>query len=286
MKVSAIIPTYNRDCFLEGAVNSVLDQTQKVAELLIVDDGSDDTTFNLVHSIMKKSEIPVRYIYQNRKGPSAARNLGIHHAEYELVAFLDSDDRWQKSKIKKQVTMMEKFPEYKISHTDEKWLRRGKHLNKKKIHKVHEGDIFEHCLAICAVGMSTVMIRKSIFEKYGVFDENMLCCEDYDFWLRISWGEHFLLVDEPLTVKHGGREDQVSYIHRVGMDKLRIGSIERLLPVLEKHGEKEKLIKAMQECSKKCAIYGKGCLKHKKKNEGESFIRKHEKYSELLKKFK
>ncbi len=161
---------------------------------------------------------------------------------------------------------------FNICHTNEKWLRRGKHLNKKKIHIPQGGNIFLRCLPLCCVGMSTVIVRKSVFEQHGYFDESMQCCEDYDFWLRVSSKEDFFLVDQPLTVKNGGREDQVSSIYAVGMDKFRIYALEKLLNDPEVVTADNYLLAVKNEYERKCRIYGNGCLKHGKHKEGEKFL--------------
>ncbi len=113
---------------------------------------------------------------------------------------------------------------------------------------------------MCMVGMSTVMVRKELFDRYGMFDESLPCCEDYDFWLRVSVREKFLLLDRPLTLKDGGRRDQLSTIHRLGMDQYRIRSIAGLLDRTPLDAWQYEL--ALAELERKCGIYGNGCIKH------------------------
>ncbi len=268
--ISVIIPTYNRASLLLRALNSVKRQTLSCEEIIVVDDGSEDSTRECVLSFIEKCEIPVRYLYQNNQGPAAARNIGIRKARYPYLAFLDSDDHWKRKKLAIQYKLFTDNPDALVAHTQESWLRRGQHLNQKKIHKPRNGDIFQHCLQLCAVGMSTIMVKKKLFEKVGMFDEKLRCCEDYDLWLRISSRCPFFLAETPLTIKEGGREDQVSYQYRVGMDRLRIGSILSLLhnEVLSM-GQKKS---ALEELHRKCFIYGKGCVKHDRKHEGRSYL--------------
>ncbi len=268
--ISVIIPTYNRASFLARALHSVRRQTLACNEILVVDDGSTDETEQIVIGFSKECSIPVRYICQDNKGPASARNVGIERARFPFLAFLDSDDHWQKKKLQLQFDALTAHPEILISHTQERWYRRGIHLNQKKIHQPGNGDIFKHCLQICAVGMSTVMVKKEFFDEIGVFDEKFRCCEDYDLWLRGSCRYPFLLVETPLTIKEGGRNDQVSYEFRVGMDKLRIWSIANLLrrgTLSRKH-----TLYAIEELQRKCHVYGKGCIKHGRNSEGEVYI--------------
>ncbi len=268
--VSVIIPTFDREVLIERAIMSVICQRSFEGEILIVDDGSTDATRALVSKIKRNHRGIIRYLYSENRGPAAARNRGLAAAKYNLIAFLDSDDHWRKGKLQNQIECMIENPEYLICHTAEKWLRRGEHLNQKKKHQPRHGDIFSHCLQLCGVGMSTVMVKRDLFEQIGYFDETLPCCEDYDFWLRASSRYPFLLLAEPLTVKEGGREDQVSYQYRVGMDKFRIDAIVNLLSDAALTKTQRDL--ALVELRKKCTVYGKGCMKHGKVEEGRKYL--------------
>ncbi len=264
--VSVIIPTYNRQRLLALAIDSVLDQTFNNFELLVIDDGSNDGTKELVASYGSR----IRYVAQENLGVAAARNTGIRAATHDLLAFLDSDDRFTPEKLALQAKAMTCQPEYLVSHTDETWFRHGRILNQKNRHARAGGDIFGRCLELCAVGMSTAMVRRRFFETVGYFDESLPCCEDYDLWLRASVKHPFLLVPGSYTIKDGGRDDQLSLIHRVGMDRYRIGSILKIVRSGELNPEQEKL--ARQELHRKCTIYGQGCLKHGRREEGEHYL--------------
>jgi len=265
--VSVIIPTYNREQFLPAAIQSVLNQSWLPAEVIIVDDGSTDATRQNVTLLAEDSPVFIRYMYQENKGVAAARNLGIVNAANEHIAFLDSDDIWCSNKLQKQYDLMLKNPQYHISHTREKWFRCGEYLNQKKKHLPRHGYIYEHCLQLCAVGMSTVMVEKKLFSEVGFFDETYLCCEDYELWLRVSAGNLFLLVDEPMTTKQGGREDQLSFHYRIGMDRFRIRALEKLLA--EVRLTRDQRENARKELMKKLTIYGNGCLRHGRIGEGQ-----------------
>lgn len=268
--VSVVIPTYNREQYLPEAIQSVLNQSWHPAEIIIVDDGSTDATRECVTSLAEDSPVFMRFMYQENKGAAAARNLGIANAACRYIAFLDSDDLWYPNKLQKQYSLMLQNPQYSISHTREKWLRRGEYLNQKKKHLPRHGDIYAHCVQLCAVGMSTVMVKKDVFSEVGLLDERYLCCEDYELWLRISARYQFLLVDEPMTVKQGGREDQLSFHYRVGMDRFRIRALEKLLA--EVCLTREQRHRAQKELMKKLTIYGNGCLRHGRNEEGQSCL--------------
>ena len=264
--VSIIIPTYNRASFLKKAIDSVLSQTYDTLELIVVDDGSDDGTEDLVAAYGSE----VVSLRQENRGPSAARNAGIRAARSDLIAFLDSDDWFDKRKLAIQVAAMQNNPSFLISHTEEIWYRCGAFLNQKKKHRKSGGDIFARCLELCAVGMSTVMVRRTLFDTVGLFDETLPCCEDYDLWLRASVKHPFLFVDTPLTSKQGGRPDQLSAIYRVGMDRFRIRAIRNILASGMLCREQTQLAEA--ELVKKCTLYGKGCLRHNRPDEGEKYL--------------
>ena len=264
--VSIIIPTYNRGYCLQKAIDSVLSQTYQNFELIVVDDGSEDNTDELVQNYGSD----IVYIKQRNKGPAAARNRGLQAARYDFLAFLDSDDWFAENKLEEQLGAMHEKPACLISHTQEIWYRNGLILNQKTRHKKNTGDIFCQSLELCAVGMSTVMLHRKIFERYGLFDEEYPCCEDYEFWLRVSAEQKFLLVDQPLTLKDGGRDDQVSSLYRVGMDKYRIQAIMKILTSGALTEEQKRAAQA--ELQRKCMIYGSGCIKHGKVKEGRYYL--------------
>ncbi len=265
-----VIPTFNRALLLKRAIESVFSQTVQCSELIIIDDGSTDNTLELLRHLSSTSKIAFHIYCQKNKGPAAARNLAVSRAESPYIAFLDSDDHWHINKLEKQYQELAKNNQYRISHTREKWLRKGQLLNQRKIHRPRHGYIFDHCLQLCAVGASTVMIKKEIFNQVGLFDESLRCCEDYDLWLRISCQYNFLLIDEALTVKEGGRKDQVSFQYRLGMDEMRIYSLRKLLD-----GDLlncQQYLIALNEFIKKSKIFGNGCLKHGKMEAGHSCL--------------
>lgn len=270
-RISVIIPTYNREELLPRALRSAISQSATPAEVLVVDDGSDDNTREVVKEIAASADMEIRYLYQPNRGPAAARNRGIRAASSEYLAFLDSDDEFHPDKLAIQSALLRGRPDYRISHTRETWMRRGAHLNQKKIHAPPDDDIFPRCLRLCCIGMSTVLIHRGLFETYGYFDETMRCCEDYDFWLRLAPFERFGLVQQQLTVKHGGRPDQVSYAFRTGMDRFRIQSLAKFISSGGLKRQQYRL--ALEELRRKCRIYAGGCIKHQRPLEAAHYQR-------------
>ena len=233
INVSAVIPTFNRGHCLLRAINSVLAQTTPVDEIIVVDDGSDDKTYDLLvksELLDMRGQLPnIRYLYQENKGVSAARNLGIKEAENEYIALLDSDDAWAETKIERQALKLEKKNfSCRITHTEEIWLKDGQRINPKKKHKKSGGFIFEKCLPLCCISPSSVLLHRTLFNDYGFFDEKLPACEDYDMWLRLCAFEEVLFVEEALTIKYGGHADQLSRAFW-GMDRFRVQALEKLI---------------------------------------------------------
>ncbi len=245
--VSVIIPTFNRVTLLERALNSVLEQTLPANEVIIVDDGSTDNTVSTLQSLYSKNEFPkVTFIEQENLGVSAARNTGINAAKYEWIALLDSDDVWHHNKLEKQIQALKNAPEYLICHSDEVWIRNGRRVNKKNKHQKFSGHIFQHCLPMCVISPSAVLIHRSIFDKVGLFDETLPACEDYDLWLRICSRYPVLYIDEALITKHGGHDDQLSRKYW-GMDRFRIQALNRIIPEIKPYdSDRDAAIKMMQ----------------------------------------
>ena len=254
---------------LERAIRSVLAQQHPCAELIVVDDGSTDDTAGVVARLATGVTVPIRLLTQENRGASAARNLGIRAAQGSLLAFLDSDDWGLPKKLALQAAAMETHLDFPISHTRELWFRGGQRVNQKKKHDPPHGDIFDASLRMCVVGMSTVMARRELFVRYGLFEEALLCCEDYDFWLRVGSREPFLLVPEALTCKEGGRPDQLSAVHRQGMDTYRIQALCNLLDAGVLDADQRRA--AVAELARKCAIYSQGCRNHHRPEEGAKY---------------
>jgi len=253
--VSVIIPTYNRDFILEMAIKSVLNQTYRPVELIVVDDGSKDKTPLLV------KKYPLKYVRLPKNfGVSFARNRGILHSKGELIAFLDSDDEFLPKKIEKQVNFFLTHPECRILQTEEIWYKREKRLNPKKYHAKAEGFFLDRAVKLCVVSMSTVMIKREVFRELGLFDEEFPVCEDYEYWLRVAIHMPVYLLKEPLVVKHGGRADQLS--QRKGLDFYRIKALlKNYKNYYHRLSEEEKLL-ILAEAKRKTLIFSQGAQKH------------------------
>jgi glycosyltransferase involved in cell wall biosynthesis len=268
--VTVIIPTYNRGWIIQEAIDSVLDQDFNDYELIVVDDGSDDNTREVLRAYGKT----ITVLHQSNRGVSAARNRGIAEAAGRLIAFLDSDDLWLPRKLTTQVKFFAENADAVINQTQEIWIRNGVRVNPKKRHHKFSGMIFERSLALCLVSPSAVMIKKCLFDAVGVFDEQLPACEDYDLWLRVSCRYPVHLIDLPFIIKRGGHDDQLS--KATGLDKYRIQSLMKIIDsdLLTPQQYKAAVITLKE----KSEVYAGGCRKRGRQEEAEYFSALAEKY--------
>ena len=254
-KISVVIPTLNRINTLQRALDSVINQTYKPAEIIVVDNGSSDGTLKFLREQYPKITI----LTENKIGVSSARNKGIKKSINQWIALLDSDDAWHPRKLEIQTSMLDSaLKEYNLIHTDEVWFRNNKHINQMKKHKKQGGYIFERCLSLCCISPSSVMFKKNILDKVGLFDESLPVCEDYDMWLKICSSEEVLFAQDKLTYKYGGHKDQLSKSYW-GMDRFRIKSIENIIKNFDLTYKQKK--QAKKELIKKLKIIINGAFK-------------------------
>ena len=266
-RVSVIIPTFNRHRKVVRAVSSVLQQTFLDHEIIVVDDGSTDDT----NAVLTQFGARIfRERHPKNRGVSAARNTGIRKSSAPLIAFLDSDDYWLPDKLAEQVAFFDHHADSLAVQTEEIWVRNSRRVSPKKRHQKPSGDIFEPSLKLCLVSPSAVMLKRSLLDEVGLFDESFPACEDYDLWLRISCRHPVSLIDKKLVVKEGGHPDQLSQ-SIMGMDRFRVRALVKLI----KSGMLNKTQRdaAMQELTFKCTVYGHGCLKRGKTAEGNRYLR-------------
>jgi glycosyltransferase involved in cell wall biosynthesis len=178
-----VVPTFNYGHFVAQAVESVLAQTYRNVEVLVVDDGSTDQTAQA----LAPYEGRIRYIYQQNQGLSAARNTGIRAARGNWVALLDADDLWHPLKLEMQTRYVRQHPEVGLlasavtTSIDAGWPAVDPH-QWQAVEPITPAQ-----LALCSrFGPSSVLVRKDCFGAVGLFDSALRCCEDRDMWLRIA----------------------------------------------------------------------------------------------------
>jgi len=226
--ISVIIPTYNRSEFLNNAIQSVLAQTYKDFELLVIDDCSTDITPKLVGDIDDKR---IKYIRNDtNKGVSASRNIGIKNSSGEYIAFLDDDDEWLPQKLEKQMDIFSLgSPNLGCVYTLGLFISATSGKIVKNNPLPHRGRILSDLLYKNFIITSSVLFRRECFKKVGLFDESVGYAEDYDMWIRMSVEYEFDYVDE-IMVKHNVHERQNSK----GSNSV-LSAIKGLELLLDKH---------------------------------------------------
>ena len=227
-KVSVVIPTYNRAHLISRATQSILDQSYRYFELIIVDDASADDTEKVV---MGFNDERIRYIrHAENKGVSSARNTGIKAAKCGYIAFHDDDDEWMPEKLEKQMRVFQKAePEVGVVYTGCYRFENNKKtcLPSPKVTQ-KEGYIFGSLLKGNFIAMPAVVIKRECFEITGMFDESISCFQDWELFIRISKAYHFKYVDEPLVL---------SYYQPDSITANRSTLVTNLELILEKHSE-------------------------------------------------
>jgi len=243
--VSVIIPTFNRAYCLTETLNSVLAQSWKMLEVLVVDDGSTDETRSLIETIAK-TDSRIRYLPQRNQGVSAARNTGLRHVRGDYVAMLDSDDLWMPWKLEAQVGVLERFPELGLVWSEMQAIDPAGRVTHDRylremysayafwklerlfpfVFPLHEivpgvssddsrgpvliGDIFSQMVGGNLVHTSTVMIRRGLVERVGFYNPELRGIgEDFDFHLRLCRLAPVALIDIPTTQYRRGLNDHL-----------------------------------------------------------------------------
>lgn len=196
--VSVVIPVFNHEEYIGDAIESVLRQTYKHFEIIVVDDGSTDRT----RSVIAKFGYMVRYIYKKNGGTSSALNAGIRNARGNFICWLSSDDQFLPTKLRKQVQLFQIHPGLGMVYTD--WHQTDATGNIVKTYRSPELLTRREAALILlksnCINGSTVMIRSECFKRVGYFKENYIQAHDHDMWLRLCRYYRFGHVNEPLLL--------------------------------------------------------------------------------------
>ena len=196
--VSVIIPTYNYARYLSEAIDSVLGQTFKDLEIVVVDDGSTDETLD----VLSKFQGLIVNIYQENAGQSVARNNGIRNSSGSLLAFLDADDFWEPEKLQKQVGLL--TSKCGLIYTGARVVTKDSNEVIKEIKPVFRGNCAREFVKnpgvqVVTAGESSVLVRKDIVNIVGGFDNRLSISAGYDFYRRCAIVTEFDFVNESLV---------------------------------------------------------------------------------------
>jgi glycosyltransferase involved in cell wall biosynthesis len=195
-KVSVVVPAYNAMKYLPETLDSILQQTFSDFEVLIVNDGSSD---NIGEWFEEISDSRVKLIFQENMGLSSARNTGIRHSQGEYIAFLDSDDTWEKTKLEKQVKYLELNPGIDLIHTWMELIDEHSISTGRIIKSFAQGNVWQQLIQQNVIACLSVVVRRHCFETVGGFDETLRSLEDWDMWIRIAKNHKFAVIPEPLV---------------------------------------------------------------------------------------
>ena len=198
-RVSVVIPTYNRQNLVVEAIESVLGQTFRDFEIIVVDDGSTDETAAKIQPYLAR----LIYTVQKNQGVAVARNTGIRLAQGEWICFLDSDDLWQPGKLAAQISFADTHPEYGLLASElQGFDANGKAggSSKSAMYRIRNGLVVEDLLFGNWIQTSTVMLRRDCLDQVGWFDEDVgQFGEDWLLWMRVASKFPIYFMPEPLV---------------------------------------------------------------------------------------
>jgi glycosyltransferase involved in cell wall biosynthesis len=227
--VSIVIPAYNSANYLPQALDSVLNQTFRDYEIIVVDDGSTDET----EQVLAPYRGLIRYIRKENGGPASARNAGIRQASGEYIAFLDADDIWLPDKLQSQIDFISKNPDLHVLFTDCAIFDQHGFVTSsiKENHNISARITFQDLLTKHFVPMSSIIVKRACLDEIGLFDESLTGAEDYNLYLRLAQKFQFGYLDKVL-VYHRKHENSLSEdLEQMRRDELtNLDKIANLFP--------------------------------------------------------
>jgi glycosyltransferase involved in cell wall biosynthesis len=217
--VSVIIPAYNSSLYIQQSIESVFNQTHPHTEVVVVDDGSSDNTRELVAKLILSPRL--KYLYQENRGPAAARNAGIRSSTGTFIAFLDADDFWLPDKLEKQLMLFQNkkvglvYSDYECFTGDGESIPLVELAVEANLGKYfRRGHIYPSLLHFNYIPTSSVVVRRDVLDETGLFletigDGRFLYGEDYELWLRIVKRREVDFIGQKF-VKHRMHREQLS----------------------------------------------------------------------------
>ena len=267
--ISAVIPSYNRKDTIKRCIDSILKQIYPIFEIIIVDDGSDDGTLEIIHNEFK-SDKRIRIIRQNHKGAQAARNAGIREAKGEYIAFLDSDDEWLPDKLAMQVQELKKNPNAVICGDgiiQQDWLGnipkvydtagyKNNRIGERKPFKLggKSGYVYKEILKKSFCLFQALLTSKKNLIDVGMLDENVPSYQEWDIAIRLAEKYEFIYIHKPLFIYHLHDGDTISKSPRKNVDGLEYIYQKYQTEIIRQLGGTE-LTEKYKELLKKCVQY-------------------------------
>lgn len=217
--VSVVIPVYNNELYLAKTIISVLKQSYDNTQILLINDGSTDNSKEICLSYLEDKR--VMYFEHENKGSGYTRNVGISESKGAYIAFIDSDDVWHKDKLKKQMMLFQTDETIDIVYSRIEIIDAYDKLVSDYNIRLHSGNVLDHLYIDNFICTSSVVLKKNILEKTGMFDEQFRISQDYEFWLRVALTSTFAFVNECL-VQYRVHDAQISKKVKNRMDALEI----------------------------------------------------------------
>jgi glycosyltransferase involved in cell wall biosynthesis len=190
--ISVIIPVYNGERTIQETIESVLNQTFTNFELIVIDDGSQDSTLQIVSTIQDPR---IKVFSHPNAGVSTSRNRGLSHATGEFISFIDADDLWTPDKLECQLKALQENPKAAVAYSWTDWIDRSNQLLGRGSYLPEQGDVFAKLLLNDFVASgSNCLIRREALAEVGNFDREVAPAEDWDMWLRLAIRYEFVLV--------------------------------------------------------------------------------------------
>lgn len=224
--VSIVLPCYNCEKTLGDTLESVFKQGYKDFKIYAIDDGSTDQTHQILLAYAQKNDQQMNVYRQPNSGQAIAKNHALQLVEGQYIAFIDSDDLWASGKLQAQVDVLDNHPEVGLCYTNGEYIdERGNVKGKIGIENALQGKCLEKILLKNAIVASSVMIRRSLLDDVGHFDEGLRACENWELWTRISEKSDLFVIDKPLVCyrQHANNLSQ----NLISMRKNRLAVIQK-----------------------------------------------------------
>lgn len=191
-KISVIIPVYNGEKTIQKTIESVFKQTWQNFELIVINDGSQDATLEVLSSIQDPR---LRLLSYSNAGVSSSRNRGITQATGEYISFLDADDLWTADKLEAQLQALEKHPEAAVAYSWTDAIDEFDQFLHPDSRCTLSGNVYPNLLlATFLSNGSNAMIRKTAFQEVGIFDDSLKAAEEWEMWIRLAAKYPFVVV--------------------------------------------------------------------------------------------
>jgi glycosyltransferase involved in cell wall biosynthesis len=304
---TVVVPTCNRREMVAQALQSVLAQTYRNFELVVVDDGSTDGTpmhlMRLLGAEPRAVEIlsrmnpaalnpffhqfvhdgiPIQYQYHPNRGLGAARNRGIRHARGTYVAFLEAEDLWEPTHLQAQIAFLDGDGWARIARVGGRQAKDGTRARRSRRAEEASGWIFSQALEACPAGLSCAVVHRGCFAECGTFDENMPACDDYDLWLRLAARFPIHYVAGPEVTHRSPRPELAS--HSWTWDRFRVYALEKAFQSGQLNPEQRFLVS--QEIVRRCEHLVEGYRRQKSEERANFYERKRKRFAQEVRKLR